>query len=182
MKKIFLSKPFIIFFTGMSASGKSSISNLLIKRLKNLKIKKIINLDGDTFRKKYKNFSYNTNNRNIIGNHKIKFAKKYLNKKYTVIISGIGHDKFWRKKIKKTTKDYFEIYLKCPIKVCEKRDIKNQYIKAKKGLIKNFVGFNLKYQEGKSHDLTINTSRLTITKSVTKVLTFLKNKKYVFQK
>ena len=95
-------------------------------------------------------------------------------------MSGIGHDKMWRKKIKKTTKDYFEIYLKCPIKICQKRDFKNQYYRAKKGLIKNFVGVNLKYQEGKSHDLTINTSRLTITKSVSKVLTFLKNKKYVF--
>ena len=51
---------------------------------------------------------------------------------------------------------------------------------AREGKIKNFVGIDLKYEIGQSHDLTLNSSRLTITKSVSKVINFLKKKKYVF--
>lgn len=182
MKNIFSSKPCILFFTGISASGKSSLCSALKEKLKKLEIANPINLDGDLFRKKIKNFNYKKKSRNKIGDIKIKLGKKYKSEGKLVLISGIAHDKTWRKKIKKNTKDYFEIFLKCPLKTCQKRDFKKQYVKAKKGLIKNFIGIHEKYQIGSSHDLLINTNRLSKKKSVNAIINFLKKKKYVFKK
>lgn len=84
------------------------------------------------------------------------------------------------KKTKKNTKDYLEIFLKCSLKTCQKRDFKKQYIRAQKGIIKNFVGVHKNYQIGKSHDLLLNTDRLSKVKSINNIISFLKEKKYVF--
>lgn len=175
-------KPFIIFFTGISASGKSTICLNLLKKFKKLGFKKVKNIDGDYFRKKLQNFNYKSVSRDKVGDYKISIARKFLKKKYIVLVSGIAHKKSWRKKIKETSKDYFEIYLKCPAKVCEKRDFKKQYTKAKKGKINNFIGVNEPYQLGSTNDLTVNTSSLSIAKSVIKVFNFLKKNHYVYKK
>lgn len=128
------------------------------------------------------NFNYKNKSRNNIGDMKIKLGKKYQLEGNVVLISGIAHDKSWRKKIKKNTKDYFEIFLKCSLKKCQERDFKKQYAKAKKGIIKNFVGIHEKYEIGSSHDLSINTGRLSQVKSVNIIFNFLIKKKYVFKK
>lgn len=181
MKNFFSARPCILFFTGLSASGKSTLCSLLKDKLKKLEITNVTNLDGDIFRKKIKNFNYQNKSRNKIGDIKIKLGKKYKSEGNLVLISGIAHNKLWRKKIKKNTKDYFEIFLKCSLKICQKRDFKKQYTKAKKGVIKNFIGIHEKYEIGKSHDLTINTHRISKVKSVSNIIDFLKKKKYVFK-
>ena len=180
MKKIYSYKPCIIFFTGLSASGKSTLCLTLKNKLKNFGITKVINLDGDVIRKKFNNFNYKKKFRNKVGDKKIKIALKYKKNNFITLVSGIAHNKRWRKNIKDSNKDYFEIFVKCPIKICEKRDYKNQYSKARNGIIKNFVGIHDHYQIGDSHDLTIDTSRLTVRKSVIKLFNFLIKKKYVF--
>ena len=182
MKNNYKYKPFIIFFTGLSASGKSSICQQLEKKLITLGVKKIKNIDGDNFRGELKNYRYENKSRDKVGDYKIRISKNYLKKKYIVIVSGVAHSKEWRKKIKDNNNNYFEIYLKCSLRVCEERDYKSQYSRAKKGFIKNFIGVSEPYQEGNSNDLTINTSRVSITKIINKILNFLKKKKYVFKK
>tara|TARA_Y100001980_G_C14522520_1_gene297867 strand:+ start:968 stop:1510 length:543 start_codon:yes stop_codon:yes gene_type:complete len=172
--------PFIIFFSGLSASGKTTISRKFLKKIKSKGISRIINIDGDDFRKKKNSFIFKKTDRNTVGDKKIALAKRYFKKGFIVVVSGIAADSKWRKRIKKNNKDFFEIYVKCPLKICEKRDFKKQYKMAREGKIKNFVGIDLKYEIGQSHDLTLNSSRLTITKSVSKVINFLKKKKYVF--
>jgi adenylylsulfate kinase-like enzyme len=176
MKDILNIKPCIIFFTGLSASGKSTLSRALQDKFKKLNITNVVNLDGDLFRKKIKDFNYKNKSRNKIGDLKIKLGTKYKLQGNIVLISGIAHDKSWRNKTKKNTKDYFEIFLKCSLKTCQKRDFKKQYTKAKKGIIKNFVGIHEAYEVGKSHDLSINTDRLSKVKSVNNIITFLKKK------
>jgi len=175
-------KPCIIFFTGISASGKSTICKNLKKKLIKLGIKKIKYIDGDFFRKNLKNFNYQNNNRNKIGNYKISLAKHYYRKKYLVLVSGVAHNRKWRMKIKTQNKNYFEIYVKCLIKTCIKRDFKDQYMKAKSGLIKDFIGISEPYQLGTSKDLIVNTSRLSISMSVNKVMNFIIKKNYVYKK
>ena len=182
MREKYKFKPFIIFFTGISASGKSTICLNLKKKFKKFGFKKVKNIDGDYFRKKLQNFNYKNISRDKVGDYKISIARKFFKKKYIVLVSGVAHKKSWRKKIKETNKDYFEVYLKCSVKICEKRDYKKQYIKAKSGVINNFIGVNEPYQVGRTNDLTINTSSLSIAKSINKVLNFLIKKKYVYKK
>ena len=182
MKKIYDFKACIIFFTGISASGKSTLCLSLQKKFKKLNIKKIKNIDGDFLRNKLKNFNYEKDSRDKIGNIKMSIAKNFLKKGNIVLVSGIAHNKEWRKKIKEKNKDYFEIFVKCPLKTCEKRDYKFQYTKAKSGEIKDFIGISEPYQIGKSHDLIINTSRLSVSMGINKVFNFHKKKNYVFTK
>jgi len=112
LKNFFSARPCILFFTGLSASGKSTLCSLLKDKLKKLEITNVTNLDGDIFRKKIKNFNYQNKSRNKIGDIKIKLGKKYKSEGNLVLISGIAHNKLWRKKIKKNTKDNIEILLK----------------------------------------------------------------------
>ena len=169
--------PFILFFTGLSNSGKSTLSKLLYELLKRTYKKNIINIDGDKFRKKIKNFDYDNKSRVYVGNKKINYAKTLRKRGYDVIVSGIAPDKKWRKKNKKI-KNFFEIYLSCSFQETLKR---NRSKKKKAFLYKNrnIIGLNQPYEKGFSKDLTINTSKLNKRDSLKKIVRFLKKKKII---
>ena len=160
-------KPCIIWFTGLSGSGKSKISQSVYNQLKKLGVKRVKLIDGDIFRKKIKNFSYSQSERNKVGNAKLTLAKSFKKKGYVTLVSGIAANKSWRKKIKKTTKDLIEVYVKCPLYVCKKRDYKNIY-----KLANNFQ----KYQEGNTRDIIVKSNLISKTKAVEKIVGFLKIK------
>ena len=162
--------PCILWFTGLSGSGKSFISQEVYKKIKKLGIKKLKIIDGDLFRKKIKNFSYNKLGRDKVGFKKLALANKFKNKNYIVLVSGIAASKAWRKKIKKLNRYLIEIYIKCPLYICKKRDYKKIYNSSK-----NFQ----KYQEGNSKDITIKSNLLAKNKAAIKIINFLKNKNYL---
>lgn len=169
--------PFILYFTGLSNSGKTTLSKLLYSLLKKSYKKKIINIDGDKFRKKIKNYNFDRKSRIFVGSQKIKYAKELRKKGFNVIVSGIGANKNWRKKNKKII-NFFEIYLSCPFQ----ETLKRNKLKAKKTFFKkgkNIVGLNYQYQKGLSKDLTINTFKLNKKESLKKIIIFLKNKKMI---
>ena len=182
MKKKINIIPKILFLTGLPSSGKTSLAKSLKKKLQVKGLQKIKYIDGDLFRKKFKFYQYDTRSRNLVGENKIKFAKLFLKQKKFVIITGVAHDKVWRKKIKKKNKDIIEVYTKCPLKICQQRDFKKNYLKAKKKVLKNFVGIDYNYQEGKSVDLTLNMYRNTINSNTNKLFKYLKLKNYVYRK
>ena len=182
MKKKYKLVPKILFITGLPSSGKTTLALSLKKKLNNLSINKVVYIDGDKFRKKFNFYKYDNISRNKIGDKKIKYASKYLNLNKLVIVTGVGHKKIWRKKIKKNYENLIEVYTKCPLKICEKRDIKKNYFKAKGKIIKNFVGVNEIYQEGNSVDLVLNTYKHSISKNINKIVKYLKLKKYVYKK
>ena len=158
-------KPCILWFTGLSGSGKSFISEEVYKKLKKLGINKLKVIDGDIFRKKINNFSYNKLARNKVGLKKLALANKFKKKNYIVLVSGVASSRAWRKKIKKLNKYLIEIYIKCPLYICKKRDYKNIYISSK-----NFQ----KYQEGNSRDLIIKSNLLSKNEATIKIINFLK--------
>ncbi len=172
--------PFIVWFTGLSSSGKTTLSVNLKKKLYKKGYKKIKLIDGDIFRKKISNFQYDTKSRERIGILKAKLARKYQKDGNIVIVSGIANKKKWRSDIKSKMNNFIEIYTKCPVTICESRDKAKNYKKAQTGKINNFIGINNKYEEGKSLDLTINTSKISLNKSLIKIINYLKKENYVF--
>ena len=182
MKKKINIIPKILFLTGLPSSGKTSLAISLKKKLKKLGLKKIKYIDGDLFRKKIKFHQYDTKSRNLVGDKKIKLAKTFLELKKFVIVTGVAHDKFWRKKIKKNNNDIIEVFTKCPLKICQERDFKKNYIKAQNKDLKNFVGINYMYQEGKSVDITLNMYKTTVSANTNKLIKYLKFKKYVYRR
>ena len=162
-------RPFILWLTGISNSGKTTISKGLEKKIKFMGYSNVKNIDGDNFRKKIKNFSYDDYSRDK--------AKEYLLDGYSVIVSGIAYSKKWRRQIKLKCRELIEIYLKCSLNACIQRDKSGNYKKALEGKKRNFIGITNKYEEGKTADLEINTEKLTIEQSVEKIFKFLNKKK-----
>ena len=162
----------IIWFTGLSGTGKSTLAEKLIKKLKkkNYKVKLI---DGDIFRikKKYKNSfskqSIISNNLNII-----KYLDKIKNNYDYIIVSVISPILITRKKAKKIfKKKYVEIYVNCKISTLKKRDTKGLYKKADLKIVKNLIGYNskVKYEKSDYAVTNINTDLLTVNESVIKI-------------
>lgn len=164
----------IIWLTGLSGSGKTTLCNNLEKKLSEhgFKVKKI---DGDIFRNKTKNKN-NFSKKNIITNNIaiINFIEKIQSKFDYILISVISPLKITRVIAKKKFGDrYFEVYVNCIVSELIKRDTKKLYIKAKKGIIKNLIGYNSKimYEKTNHKKIKVNTHLETINQSTKKILT-----------
>ena len=163
----------IIWLTGLSGSGKTTIGKNLLQKLKRNNLK-VIAVDGDKFRKKTKTKNKFTK-KNIIQNNYaiIDYLEKIINFYDFIIVSVISPLRVTRKKAKKIfRKNYFEIYMKCKIRTLIERDTKGLYKLAKKNKIKNLIGFNsrIKYEKSNYRVVVINSDKLTIKQSVNKIL------------
>ena len=163
----------ILWFTGLSGTGKSTLAKILSSKLSQLNFKVKI-IDGDDFRKKNKN-NNNFLKTNIIKNNLsiINHVKK-IQKKYDFILVSVISPLLKTRNIAriKFGKNYFEIYVKCKIETLEKRDTKKLYTKAKKNIIKNLIGYNsnIKYEMSRYKKITINTDKLSKFKSVKTII------------
>jgi len=155
-----------IWFTGLSASGKSTLSKSLYAHLTSTGFNNIVNLDGDVIREKDSYFKYDEDSRYHAATKKAKVASGYNELGYTCIASGISHLTKTRDKIRTLIPFLYEIHLSCPVHVCAQRDFKGNYSKAIKGEIINFVGVDLEYQPSLNHDLSIDTSLFSIEQSI----------------
>ncbi len=162
----------ILWFTGLSGAGKTTLADLIANKLKKKKFK-IKKIDGDLFRKKnnVKKFNRNeiTKNNYSIIRHISEIKHKYD----YVIVSVISPLKKTRVfAYKKFGKDYFEIYTKCKLGTLIDRDTKKLYEKAKKNLIKDLIGFNskIKYENTNHKKIIVNTDSETIIESTNKIL------------
>ncbi|MBM4056572.1 MAG: adenylyl-sulfate kinase, partial [Planctomycetes bacterium] len=75
--------------------------------------------------------------------------------------------------------EFIEIYVKCPLDVCEQRDTKGLYKKARAGEVKEFTGISAPYEEPVNPELTIDTSKMSIEESTRAILNYLEQKEYV---
>lgn len=154
--------PPTIWFTGLSASGKTTLSTQLFKDLESLGVDNVILLDGDIIRKQIKNDIFDEKSREKIAFQKIKMASNLNKEGSIVLISGISHKSERRKDARRLIDNYYEIYLNCDVSVCAKRDYKNQYSKALAGRMDNFIGVTEQYEEHDETDLVIYTGRDTL--------------------
>lgn len=163
----------IVWFTGLSGAGKTTLAKILSKRLAKLNLK-VQNIDGDNFRKKNKN-NNKFSKKNIIENNLsiIKHIKK-IQKNYDFILVSVISPLLKTRNLARIQfgKNYYEVYVKCKIKTLEQRDTKKLYEKAKKKLIKNLIGYNskIRYEISKYKKISINTDTLNKTNSIKKIM------------
>ena len=168
----------IIWFTGLSGAGKSTISNFLFDILMKKKYK-VLKVDGDNFRKKAKN-TKNFSLKDITKNNFqiISYLKKKCNKYDFTLVSVISPLKKTRNYAKNIfQKNYFEVNVYCSLKTLVKRDTKGLYKKAIEKKINNLIGFNsrINYQKSNYKIIKVNTDKLSIQKSALKVLKIIRN-------
>lgn len=165
----------ILWLTGLSGSGKSTLANAVEKRLHEMGIRSYV-LDGDNIRhglNKDLGFSEKDRKENIrrIG----EVAKLFVDAGILVITAFISPYQQDRKLAREMveTKDFNEVYLKCPLKECEKRDPKGLYKKARKGEIVQFTGISAPYEEPDDPELVIETDKNTIDGSLDQMISYL---------
>ncbi|WP_321470603.1 adenylyl-sulfate kinase [Halarcobacter sp.] len=168
-------KPCILWFTGLSGSGKSTIANAVEKQLFNRGIKTYL-LDGDNVRhglNKDLGFSESDRVENIrrIGEVSKLFVDAGLIT-LTAFISPFRSDRQIARSLVGYD-EFIEVFIDTPLDVCEKRDPKGLYKKARDGAIKNFTGIDSPYEAPQEPQIHINTNKLSISECVDKVINYL---------
>ena len=169
---------FVVWFTGLSGSGKSSLANALEQRLFEDGYKVYV-LDGDNIRLGINNdldFTDAGRNENI--RRVAEVAKLMVDAGIIVITSFISPFKMQRKAAKEVigVNDFVEVFIDCPIEVCEQRDIKGLYKKARKGEIKHFTGINSPYEAPENPDISVPTNNQDIKECIDQIVKNLENK------
>ena len=168
----------VLWFTGLSGSGKSTIASGLEKLL--LEKKKLCyRLDGDNLRLGLNSdldFSEKDRNENV--RRVMEVSKLFMDAGLITLVCLISPFRAMRKLAKETIgKDrFFEIYVKTDFETCQKRDVKGLYSKASSGKILDFTGMSSPYEEPENPDLILDTTVSSVDESVTKVFQFLEDK------
>lgn len=173
-------KAVLLWFTGLSGSGKSTIASALQQRL--IAEKKLTYiLDGDNIRHGLNSdldFSPKNREENIrrIG----EVAKLFVDAGIITMTSFISPYLKDRKKVRDLIgKDFVEVFVNCNLEDCEKRDPKGLYKKARDGEIKDFTGISAPYESPEDPEITVNTSEQNIEESVNQIYTYLKEKEII---
>ncbi|SEH72132.1 adenylylsulfate kinase [Halobacillus karajensis] len=171
----------VLWLTGLSGSGKSSIANLLNQRLHEKGLQTYV-LDGDNVRHGLNadlGFSEADREENIrrIG----ETAKLFANSGTIVLVAFISPYQKDRDKIRASLPkgDFIEVYVDCPLEECEARDPKGLYQKARNGEIKGFTGIDAPYEAPKNPEIVINSGDLEVTSCVDQLVKLLQDKKWV---
>lgn len=168
----------VIWLTGLSGSGKSTIALGLEKKLFGKGYFSQV-LDGDNIRSGICNnlgFSEEDRKENI--RRIAEISKLYLNSGIISIVSFISPTVESRDLAKKIIgqEDFIEVFINTPIELCEKRDVKGLYKKARAGEIKNFTGIDQPYETPQNADLEIHTAEQTIEESIELLYSFIENR------
>jgi bifunctional enzyme CysN/CysC len=168
-------KPCVLWFTGLSGSGKSTLANELEKKLFEMGHRTYV-LDGDNVRhglNKDLGFTQEDRIENI--RRVAEVAKLMVDAGLIVLTTFISPYRADREMARSLFNEgeFFEIFVDTPLEVCEKRDPKGLYKKARKGEIKNFTGIDSAYEVPKHADLTISTHKDMIEQTIKKLLKVL---------
>jgi len=170
VKQVDRDRGVVIWFTGLSGSGKTTIAHVLEEKLANADVPVEL-LDGDVVREnlsKGLGFSEEDRNTNI---RRIAFVAHLLQRNGTfVITAAISPYRAIREEARATAKDFIEVYANAPLEVCEERDVKGLYAKARAGEIKGFTGIDDPYEPPSGPEVELRTDELSVEESAQKVV------------
>jgi len=168
-----------IWLTGLPCSGKSTIAKKLAEEISERGRDTEI-LDGDIVRdilNKDLGFSKEDRLENM---RRVSVLADLLTKHgVDVIVALVSPYREGRDRAREILPNFVEVFVKAPIEVCEKRDVKGMYKLAKEGKIKNFTGINDPYEEPLNPEVICETDKETVEESVSKILKFLEEKKLI---
>ena len=174
-------KPCVLWFTGLSGSGKSTVANALETALQEKGIHTYL-LDGDNVRHGLCSdlgFSDQDRQENIrrVG----EVAKLMVDAGLVVLSAFISPFQAERKMVRDLVdeNEFIEVFLDTPLEVCETRDPKGLYQKARAGEIKNFTGIDSTYEKPQSPELTLDTGKNSIADSVNQIIAELQKRELI---
>lgn len=174
-------KSFIMWFTGLSGSGKSTVSVALEQKMFTEGLS-VYRLDGDNIRHGLNNnlgFSPEDRTENIrrIG----EVAKLFVDAGTITLTAFISPYRADREVVRSLVGglEFIEVYVKCSLEECEKRDVKGLYAKARTGEIPNFTGISAPYEEPIKPEIVLDTESLSVDSAVEYLMKELKDKGYL---
>lgn len=167
--------PRIIWFTGLSGSGKSSIANILEKKLQSLG-KHTITLDGDNIRHGLNRDLGFTEADRVENIRRVgEVAKLMLNSGLICITSFISPFESERAMARSlvSENEFVEVFVDTPLSVCEERDVKGLYAKARSGEIPNFTGISSPFEVPKNPEIRIDTTKISAEEAANQIIEFI---------
>jgi adenylylsulfate kinase len=171
----------VLWFTGLSGSGKSTIANAVSNELFRQGINEYV-LDGDNIRhglNKDLGFSEYDRTENIrrIG----EVAKLFVDSGKVVTTAFISPFRSDREQVRTifSENEFIEVFVDCPLEECERRDPKQLYAKARAGEIKDFTGIDSPYEAPEQPEITIRSNQLSVEEAVQLVLGYLQDKNII---
>jgi adenylylsulfate kinase len=171
-------KSVILWFTGLSGAGKSTLAHAVEQALHAQGCRTFV-FDGDNVRHGLcadLGFSAEGRAENIrrVG----EMARLFLDAGVIALTAFISPYRADRDRVRKLVPagDFIEIYCRCPLEVCERRDVKGLYQKARQGLIRDFTGISSPYEAPENADLVVDTATLSLEDSVAQVMALLRHR------
>jgi adenylylsulfate kinase len=170
---------FTVWFTGLPCCGKTTIADRAAVLLKQRGYT-VERLDGDIIRQGFTcdlGFSKEDRDENI---RRITLIAKTLTQNRVVVLATfVSPYQEQRRNARKEIEQFVEVFVRCPVEICMKRDVKGMYQKAREGKIAHFTGVDDPYEEPEHPELILDTERETIEESVKKVLRKLEELRYI---
>jgi adenylylsulfate kinase len=170
---------FTVWFTGIPCCGKTTIADQVAIVLKK-KDYTVERLDGDIVRLGLTSnlgFSKKDRDENI---RRVTFVAKKLTRNNVIVLATfVSPYREQRRNARKEIERFVEVYVRCPVEICMKRDVKGMYQKALEGKIKHFTGVDDPYEEPEHPELIVNTDTESIEESVKKVLHTIEELGYI---
>ncbi|MEL7069490.1 MAG: adenylyl-sulfate kinase [Cyanobacteria bacterium J06634_6] len=168
-----------VWFTGLSGAGKTTINDALVEKLRERGVKLEV-LDGDIVRTnltKGLTFSKEDRDENV---RRIGFVSNLLTRNgVIVLVAAISPYREIRDEVRERIGDFVEVYVSAPVEVCEERDVKGLYKKARSGEIKQFTGISDPYEPPTNPEVNCETHKETLDESVNKVIAKLEEMGYL---
>lgn len=166
---------FLLWFTGLSGSGKSTIANVVEQKLHQMGVK-TFTLDGDNIRKGInKDLTFSPEDRTENIRRIAEVANLMVNAGLVTLAAFVSPYKKDRSSIRSIVKDvnFVEIYINTSVEECERRDVKGLYKKARAGEIKNMTGISAPYEAPENPEIEINTEEESVDVAAQRIIDFI---------
>jgi adenylylsulfate kinase len=164
--------PCVLWFTGLSGAGKSTIARALFQELERRDVAAEY-LDGDVIRDLLPGSGFTREERDAHVKRVGFLASRLEHHGVCVVCALISPYRATRDAVRRLSRRFVEIYVATPLEECEGRDVKGLYARARRGEIRNFTGLDDPYEPPVSPEITIDTRSTPVDESVRQILTFL---------
>lgn len=168
-------EPAVLWFTGLSGSGKSTVSKWVADAMRARGFR-VEELDGDTVRDIFPNTGFSKAERDTHIRRVGFLASRLEHNGVFVVASFVSPYRESRDFVRQLCTEFIEVHVATPIEECERRDVKGLYAKARRGEIKNFTGVDDPYEAPVSPELVIDTSQLSVEEAGARVLNLLRDR------
>jgi adenylylsulfate kinase len=165
--------PFVLWFTGLSGAGKSTIADKVYDYLKSIDVK-VERIDGDSVRSIFPQTGFTREDRNT-HIRRIGYLASILEKNGIIVLASfVSPYNESRNFVRSQCKNYIEVYVNASLEKCEEREVKGLYAKARKNEINNFTGISDPFEIPENPEIILNTDKETIEESCNKIVDYMR--------